>query len=92
LGIPVSEAISSPNGILAQAGAIRNEIYQALIKVRKEYLEQSELLKNPDAITPLVKYPNDTGVTKLPESPNQTDSDESPFDAPVGSQFNEATT
>ncbi len=92
LGIPVSEAIASPNGILAQAGAIRNEIYQALIKVRKEYLEQSQLLKNPDVITPLVKYPNDTGVTKLPESPNQTDSDESPFDAPVGSQFNEAAT
>jgi hypothetical protein len=79
LGIPVSTSIASPNGILAQAGAIRNEVYQALLKARKDYYEVTELLKNPDIITPMVKYPTDTNMTKLPESPDQSISKESPF-------------
>ena len=87
LGIPISNIIASPNGILAQVGKIRNEEQQALEKLRQEYDEKIELLKNPDKILPMVKYPTDTGVTKLPQSPDQSPSDKSPFDAEKGSQF-----
>jgi len=88
LGIPMSNIIASPNGILAQVGRIRNEEQQALDKLRKEYYEKTELLKNPDNVAPLTKYPTDTAVTKLPENPNQSESNESPFTAPENSQFN----
>ena len=64
---------------MAQAGAIRNEVYQALMQARKDYYEGTVLLKNPDKITPMVKYPMDTGMTKLPESPDQSEPTESPF-------------
>jgi hypothetical protein len=87
LGIPMANVIASPNGILAQVGKIRNEEQQALEILRKEYDEKIELLKNPDAILPMVKYPTDTGVTKLPQSPDQSPSEESPFDVEKGSQF-----
>jgi hypothetical protein len=87
LGIPMSNIIASPNGILAQVGRIRYEEQQALDKLRNEYQEKMQLLKNPDIIAPMMKYPTDTGVTKLPESPDQTDSNRSPFDAPEDSQF-----
>jgi hypothetical protein len=87
LGIPMANVIASPNGILAQVGKIRNEEQQALETLRKEYDEKIELLKNPDAILPMVKYPTDTGVTKLPQSPDQSPSEESPFDVEKGSQF-----
>jgi hypothetical protein len=87
LGIPMSNVIASPNGILSQVGKIRNEEQQALETLRKEYYEKIELLKNPDAILPMVKYPTDTGVTKLPQSPDQSPSEESPFDVEKGSQF-----
>jgi hypothetical protein len=79
LGIPMANIIATPNGILAQAGAIRNEVYQALVQARKDYYEGTVLLKNPDKITPMVKYPMDTGMTKLPESPDQSEPTESPF-------------
>jgi hypothetical protein len=79
LGIPISNIIASPNGILAQVGRIRNEEQQALDTLRKEYYEKIDLLKNPDKIAPLTKYPTNTGVTKLPESPDQSVSSESPF-------------
>ena len=46
-----------------------------------------ELLKNPDKIAPMMKYPTDAGVVKLPESPDQSESTKSPFEAPEGSQF-----
>ena len=87
LGIPMSNIISSPNGILAQVGRIRYEEQQALDKLRNEYQEKMQLLKNPDIIAPMMKYPTDTGVTKLPESPDQSDSNRSPFEAPEDSQF-----
>jgi hypothetical protein len=87
LGIPMSNIIASPNGILAQVGRIRYEEQQALDKLRNEYQEKMQLLKNPDIIAPMMKYPTDTGVTKLPESPDQTDSNRSPFEAPEDSQF-----
>lgn len=87
LGIPMSNVIASPNGILAQVGRIRSEEQQALDKLRKEYFEKSELLKNPDKIAPLTKYPTDTSVTKLPENLNQSESKESPFTTPENSQF-----
>ncbi len=87
LGIPMSNVIASPNGILAQVGRIRNEEQQALEQLRKDYYEKMELLKNPDKIAPMMKYPTDTGVVKLPESPDQSESTESPFEAPEGSQF-----
>lgn len=79
LGIPMANIIATPNGILPQVGAIRNEVYQALMQARKDYYETTELLKNPDIITPMVKYPMDAGVTKLPESPDQSEPTESPF-------------
>ena len=79
LGIPMANIIATPNGILAQVGSIRNEVYQALMQARKDYYEGTELLKNPDIITPMVKYPTDTGMTKLPESPDQSEPTESPF-------------
>jgi hypothetical protein len=88
LGIPMSNIISSPNGILSQVGRIRGEEQQALDKLREEYYQKMQILKNPDKIAPLTKYPTDTGVTKLPESPDQSDSNASPFDAPEDSQFN----
>ena len=87
LGIPMSNVIASPNGILSQVGRIRSEEQQALEKLRTEYYEKIELLKNPDPILPMVKYPTDTGVTKLPQSPDQSLSEESPFDVEKGSQF-----
>ena len=87
LGIPMSNIIASPNGILAQVGRIRYEEQQALDKLRNEYQEKMQLLKNPDIIAPMMKYPTDTGVTKLPESPDQSDSSRSPFEAPEDSQF-----
>lgn len=90
LGIPISNAIASPNGILAQVGRIRNEEQQALEKLRAEYYEKMQLLKNPDEIAPLVKYPTNTGVTKLPQNPDQSDSDQSPFNNEKGSQFDES--
>jgi hypothetical protein len=89
LGIPMSNIIASPNGILSQVGRIRNEEQQALNKLREEYEEKMQLLKNPDIVASLVKYPTDTGVTKLPESPDQSESTASPFDAPEDSQFYE---
>jgi flagellar biosynthesis regulator FlbT len=79
LGIPMANIIATPNGILPQVGAIRNEVYQALMQARKDYYETTELLKNPDIITPMVKYPMDPGVTKLPENPDQSEPTESPF-------------
>ncbi len=75
----MANIIATPNGILPQVGAIRNEVYQALMQARKDYYETTELLKNPDIITPMVKYPMDAGVTKLPESPDQSEPSESPF-------------
>jgi hypothetical protein len=79
LGIPISNIIASPNGILAMSGTIRREVNDALIALRKEHDELTQLIRNPDKIAPLVKYPTDTGVTKLPESPDQSESSESPF-------------
>jgi hypothetical protein len=87
LGIPMANIIASPNGILAMSGAIRREVSEALIELRKQHEELSNLIKNPDKISQFVKYPTDTGVTKLPESPDQSDSNQSPFEAPEGSQF-----
>lgn len=87
LGIPISNVIASPNGILAQVGRIRSEEQQALDKLHQDYYEKIELLKNQDKVSPMMKYPTDTGVTKLPESPNQSESLESPFDAPEDSQY-----
>ena len=87
LGIPVSNTISSPNGVLSLVGKIRSEEQQALDKLRKEYYEKMDLLKNPDKIAPSMKYPTNTGVVKLPESPDQSDSNVSPFEAPDNSQF-----
>ena len=87
LGIPLANAIATPNGILAQVGRIRNEEQQALNILRKEYSEKIQLLKNPDKTAPLTKYPTDTGVVKLPENPDQKDSKQSPFNAPEDSQF-----
>jgi hypothetical protein len=92
LGIPMSNIIASPNGILAQVGRIRSEEQQALEALRKEYYEKLDLLKNPDKIAPLTKYPMDTGVTKLPESPDQKESTESPFTLPENSQFSATNT
>jgi hypothetical protein len=87
LGIPMSNIIASPNGILSMSGALRREVFDSLNELRKQHQELSDLIKNPDKISPLVKYPTDTGVTKLPESPDQSDSEKSPFEAPEGSQF-----
>ncbi len=87
LGIPMSNIIASPNGILSQVGRIRREEQQALEKLRVQLDQKMQLLSNPDKVAPLVKYPTDTGVTKLPESPDQSDSNASPFDAPEDSQF-----
>jgi hypothetical protein len=87
LGIPMSNIIASPNGILSQVGRIRSEEQQALDKLKKEYYEKIQLLKNPDTISQMMKYPTDTGVTKLPESSDQSDSDRSPFESPEDSQF-----
>ena len=87
LGIPMSNIIASPNGILSQVGRIRSEEQQALNKLKKEYYEKIQLLKNPDTISQMMKYPTDTGVTKLPESSDQSDSDRSPFESPEDSQF-----
>jgi hypothetical protein len=79
LGIPISNIISSPNGILSMSGSIRREVNDALIALRKERDELSQLIRNPDKTAPLVEYPTATGVTQLPESPDQTESTESPF-------------
>lgn len=87
LGIPMANIIASPNGILAMSGAIRREVAEAITELRKQHEELSNLIKNPDKISQFVKYPTDTGVTKLPESPDQSDSNQSPFEAPEGSQF-----
>jgi hypothetical protein len=87
LGIPMSNIIASPNGILSQVGRIRSEEQQALDKLRKEYHEKMQLLKNPDIIAPMMQYPTDTGMTKLPESKDQSNTNKSPFDAPKDSQF-----
>lgn len=87
LGIPMSNIIASPNGILSQVGRIRSEEQQALDKLKKEYYEKIQLLKNPDTISQMMKYPTDTGVTKLPESLDQSDLDRSPFESPEDSQF-----
>ena len=87
LGIPMANIIASPNGILSQVSRIRNEEQQALDKLRKEYYEKMELLKNPDKIAPMVKLPTNTGVTKLPQSPDQSASSNSPFDFSEDSQF-----
>lgn len=87
LGIPMSNVIASPNGILAQVGRIRSEEQQALEKLRKDYYEKMELLKNPDKIAPMMKYPTDTGAVKLPPSPDQSELSESPFEAPENSQY-----
>jgi hypothetical protein len=38
-----------------------------------------DLLKNPDKISPMMKLPTNTGLTKLPTSPNQVNTG-SPFD------------
>jgi hypothetical protein len=83
----MSNIIASPNGILSQVGRIRREEQQALEKLREQLDKKMQLLSNPDKVAPLVKYPTDTGVTKLPESPDQSDSDASPFDTPEDSQF-----
>ena len=90
LGIPMSNVIASPNGILSQVGRIRSEEQQALDKLRTEYYEKLELLKNPDIVSPMMKYPTNTGVTKLPESPDQSSTDQSPFDPEKGSQYDES--
>ena len=90
LVIPMSNVIASPNGILAQVGRIRNEEEQASDKLRTEYYEKLELLKNPDIVSPMMKYPTNTGVTKLPESPDQSSTDQSPFDPEKGSQYDES--
>jgi hypothetical protein len=87
LGIPMANIIASPNGILAMSGAIRREVAEAINELRKQHEELSNLIKSPDKISQFVKYPTDTGVTKLPESPDQSDSNQSPFEAPEGSQF-----
>jgi hypothetical protein len=87
LGIPMSNVIASPNGILSLVGKIRSEEQQALDKLRNEHYEKMELLKNPDKTGPLVKYPTDTSVVKLPESQDQSESNVSPFEAPENSQF-----
>ena len=87
LGIPMSNIIASPNGILSMSGSIRREVFEALNELRKQHQELSDIIKNPDKISKLVKYPTDTGVTKLPESLNQSDSEKSPFEAPEDSQF-----
>lgn len=87
LGIPMANIIASPNGILAHAGRIRNEQQQALVQLRKDYYEKLDLLKNPDISTPLTKYPIDTGVTKLPQSPDQSESNKSPFEVDKNSTF-----
>lgn len=79
LGIPIANAIASPNGILAMSGAIRKEVSDALVALRKEHEELSQLIKNPDKAAQLVKYPTDVNLTKLPESPDQSASTESPF-------------
>jgi hypothetical protein len=79
LGIPISNIIASPNGILAMSGAIRREVNDALIALRKERDELSQLIRNPDKIDPFVKYPTATGVTQLPPSPDQSNSSESAF-------------
>lgn len=79
LGIPMANIIASPNGILAQVGKIRSEEQQALDKLRKDYYEKMDLLKNPDKISPMMKFPTNTGLTKLPTSPNQVNTG-SPFD------------
>jgi hypothetical protein len=79
LGIPMANIIASPNGILAQVSKIRSEEQQALDKLRKEYYEKMDLLKNPDKISPMMKLPTNTGLTKLPTSPNQVNTG-SPFD------------
>jgi len=87
LGIPMSNIIASPNGILALSGSIRREVFDSLNELRKQHQELSDLIKNPDKISNLVKYPTDTGVTKLQESLDQSDSEKSPFEAPEDSQF-----
>ena len=87
LGIPMPSIIASPNGILSMSGKIRKEVNDALTALRKEHYELTQLIRNPDKISPLVKYPTDTGVTKLTESPDQSESRESPFEAPEDSQF-----
>jgi hypothetical protein len=79
LGIPMSNIIASPNGILSMSGSIRREVNDALMALRKEHEELSQLIRTPDKISPLVKYPTATGMTQLPESPNQAESTESPF-------------
>ena len=87
LGIPMSNIIASPNGILAMSGAIRREVADSITELRKQHEELSNLIQNPDKISQFVKYPTDTGVTKLPELKDQSDSNEPPFEAPEGSQF-----
>lgn len=79
LGIPMANIIASPNGILTQVSRIRSEEQQALDKLRKEYYEKMDLIKNPDKIAPLMKLPADTGASRLPLSPNQS-SEGSPFE------------
>ena len=79
LGIPMANIIASPNGILVQVSRIRAEEQQALEKLRKEYYEKVDLLKNPDKVSPMMKLPTDTGITKLPLNPDQSPSTESPF-------------
>lgn len=79
LGIPMANIIASPNGILSQVSKIRIQEQEALEILRKEYYEKMDLLKNPDKISPMIKLPTNTGLTKLPTSPNQVNT-ESPFD------------
>ena len=75
----MANIIASPNGILSQVSKIRIQEQEALEILRKEYYEKMDLLKNPDKISPMIKLPTNTGLTKLPTSPNQVNT-ESPFD------------
>ena len=79
LGIPMANIIASPNGILSQVSKIRKEEQEALEILRKLYYEKMDLLKNPDKIDAMIKLPTNTGLTKLPTSPNQVNTG-SPFD------------
>ena len=69
LGISKAALITGKNGVLAQLSRIRHEEALALQKLRKEYLEKSQLLDNPDIAQKEFGFPVDTKAIKLPLPP-----------------------
>jgi hypothetical protein len=69
LGISKAALITGKNGVLQQLSRVRHEEASALQKLRKEYMEKTQLLDRPDIAQKEFAYPVDTKAIKLPLPP-----------------------